>query len=92
MAHVEIIKKTFNNEATGQIVEYERLAIIGSIGGVTQTLEIKLEKTELMLAKMLLNSTEKIEISVRTANKDEIDAFLDDIEKKPGKINVKAID
>jgi len=81
MAHVQIIKKTFNNEATGQAVDYERLAITGIIGGSVQTLEIKLEKTELMLAKMLLDSKEKLDTSVRAVNEAEQSDFLNGFEE-----------
>lgn len=54
----KIIKKTYTNPDTGEIVPYKRLAIVGVIDGETRTLEIKLERTELLLAEMLLNSTE----------------------------------
>ena len=60
-AQVRIVQKSFKNDA-GEPVSYERLAIIGSIGGETHTLEIKLETGELIAAKMLLASDEKLDV------------------------------
>lgn len=57
----------------GEQVNYERLCISGYIGGEIHTLEIKLEKSELLLAKMLLSSSEeKPKENVRKANSEEI--------------------
>ena len=82
MAHVSISKNTFNDK-DGKPVTYERLAIVGYISGEIQTLEIKLEKPELMLAKILLNSEDEAPvIEARKANEEEIDNFLDEIVRK----------
>jgi len=63
MSRVEVIKKVYINEETAERIPYERLAITGSIDGVENTLEIKLAKAELQLAKILLNSSEELQIT-----------------------------
>lgn len=54
---VKITSHTFRNDETNEQVDYKRLSIIGVINGETRTLQIKLNKTELMLAELLLSST-----------------------------------
>jgi hypothetical protein len=82
MALVQIAKRTFNDEKTGKNVEYERLCIIGYLDGVTHTLEVKLEKSELMLAKILLNSKgEKAQVTLGDSGDPvDPDGFLDEFE------------
>jgi len=83
MSHVAIIKNTFNDAKTGLPVTYERLAITGYVGGEIQTLEIKLEKSELMLAKILLSSNEQAPTtSVHKATEDELDDFIVNVKHK----------
>lgn len=53
MTNVKIITKEFISD-TGEITPYRRLAIIGEIQGEPYTLELKLNKSELMLADVLL--------------------------------------
>lgn len=71
MADVRIIKKTFKDEETGREIPYERLGIIGSVGGETHTLELKLENGDMLAAKMLLASEEKLSISSRPSSQGE---------------------
>jgi len=63
MAHVQVIKKSFTNDETGKVAEYERLAITATISGVPHTLEVKLSNAELLAAKMLLSSEEKLSVA-----------------------------
>lgn len=57
---VAITTLTFNDETTGNVVPYERLVISNVLGGEVQSLQLKLSKSELLLAKLLLNSTEQL--------------------------------
>jgi len=77
MAVVKIIEHQFQNEA-GQPVKYERLAIIGYVSGEVHTLELKLEKSEILLAKMLLNSEEEKPLSVISSPSPEEKAAFDE--------------
>ena len=71
MAIVQITTLEFVND-DGKTVPYKRLTITGYIGGEIQTLELKLSPTELLLAGMLLKSTEEKPVqSVRKATEDE---------------------
>lgn len=45
-------------------MDYERLAIIGFVSGEIQTLELKLSKAEMLLAKILLSSNEEAPTTV----------------------------
>ena len=77
MAVVKIVQHEFTDRETNKITPYERLAIIGYVGGEIHTLELRLEKSELLLAKMLLTSKEEEpETTSRKANELEIDDFL----------------
>jgi len=58
MAQVKIITKEFTDDQ-GKVVQYERLAIIGYVSGEIHTLELKLNSSETLLAKMLLSSNEE---------------------------------
>lgn len=87
MAIVKILKLSFTPEGQDDPVKYERLGLIGVIGGETHTLEIKLEPAELKLAKILLSSTEGVLSSeVRPATADEARSMKidvkDDTDKK----------
>jgi len=53
MAVVKIVRHEFTDRETNKVTPYERLAIIGYVGGEVHTLELRLEKSELLLAKML---------------------------------------
>lgn len=75
MAKVFISQHSFNDD-NGVPVNYERLSISGYVGGEVHTLELKLEKSELLLAKMLLTSNEeKPEQVARAATAEEKDFF-----------------
>lgn len=75
MATVKILKQQFTNDK-GELIDYERLAIIGYVSGELHTLELKLSSSELMLAKMLLSSNEeKPSTQTRHASEDEKKAF-----------------
>jgi len=75
MTAVQVVKKSFTNDE-GRTIPYQVLAIIGTVQGSTHTLEVKLNKTEAMLAEMLLTSKEKIETTSRKATDDELDDFF----------------
>jgi len=75
MATITILEKTFKDKDSGENISYNRLAIIGTINGETHTLEIKLEPTQLMLAKMLLASTEELETATHKATDEEKEQF-----------------
>lgn len=74
MTNVSVVEK--NAEIDGKPIRWTVLAIVGSIGGETQTLELKVNKTEAMLAKLLLNSKEEITTSSRRASGEELDEFF----------------
>lgn len=77
MAEVFVAKKSYTNEKTGEILPYERLCIGGYVEGVYQTLELKLEKTELLLVKIILASKgEKDEIYTGSATDEQKEEFL----------------
>lgn len=82
MANVSVAQKSFINDS-GEPVNYKVIAITGTIDGITHTLELKANKSELLLAEILLNSTgEPAEVKNRKPSEDEIDAFLAGIDKK----------
>lgn len=58
MAQVSVIEQSFEGE-DGKPVKYKRLAITGIIDGELHTLELKLSKSELLLAEILLSSKEE---------------------------------
>lgn len=70
MATVKILKKSFNGD-DGNPVVYERLGIIGTVGGELHTLELKLESGDMLAAKMLLASEEKLDVNSRPASRGE---------------------
>jgi len=74
MSSVTVVVKTGNID--GKAITWTVLAIKGTIDGVENTLEIKLQKTEAMLAKILLGQQ-----VVAGMNKDEEDNFLDSFNK-----------
>jgi len=94
MAKVYILKQIYDNPTTGEQIPYERLAISGSLNGETMTLELKLEKSQLQLAKALLNSDEKLDVSLRNGdngtkidvkrkkNEEAKESILDDVESE----------
>lgn len=77
MALVQVIKKS--GDIDGKPINWQVLAISGTIDGITQTLELKVNKTEAMLANLLLNSKESLKVTSRKANEDELDNFLNDL-------------
>lgn len=60
MANVQVLEK--KAEIDGRPVNWKVLGITGYINGEFQTLEVKLNKTEAMLANMLLKSDENPEV------------------------------
>jgi hypothetical protein len=60
MAVTKVLEK--NSEIDGKPIKWQVLAITGYIGGDFQTLELKLTKTEAMLAGLLLNSSEELSV------------------------------
>lgn len=76
MARIEVVPKVYNNPDTGEKVDYERLVITGSMDGISHSLELKLEKSELLLAKILLASKEETVSSTRAASEAELSEFL----------------
>lgn len=69
---VAIVKHEFTDEKTGEIRPYERLALLGSVGGETHSLELKLTKAELLIAKILLSSNEELTIVPSKINDEEL--------------------
>lgn len=70
MSAVNVVTK--RSEIDGKPIMWTVLAITGKIDGIENTLEIKLAKTEAMLAKILLGQQ-----IVEGSNEDEKDNFLD---------------
>jgi len=58
MSQISIIERIYDNPETGDRIPYKRLAISGEVGGEMYTLELKLQKTELMGAQMILANAE----------------------------------
>jgi len=56
MAHVNVLLK--KSEIDGKPIEWNVLQVTGTLDGLAHTLELKLSKTEAMLAKILLTSEE----------------------------------
>lgn len=89
---VKITPHTFINDETGERINYKRLSIIGVLNGETRTLQVKLSKTELMLAELLLESTgtpdESTAINTTgdhaAAIKDFSNGFSEDAKVQPG--------
>lgn len=81
MAVVKVEEKT--GEIDGKPIKWNVLAITGYMDDDFQTLELKLSKTEAMLARLLLNSKGDAPTpNSRTANADEQEAFGDNIKKE----------
>lgn len=71
MAIVKIVDmEPFENDK-GELVKYKRLCISGYLGGEVHTLEIKLEKSELLLAEILLSSKEEKPVTDSHRSTDE---------------------
>jgi len=56
MKTVRIAEKKFVNKETAEVVKYKRMLITGEINGEEQEIEIKLNKSQIMLAEILLQS------------------------------------
>ena len=59
MSYVTV--ETKHSEIDGKPISWNVLQIGGTIDGITNTLELKLSKTEAMLARLLLNSNESLQ-------------------------------
>lgn len=69
-AVVKVVKK--ESEIDGKPISWNVLSIVGYLAGDYQTLEVKLDRTQAMLAGMLLASDETPgESKARSANEDE---------------------
>jgi len=87
MATVQIIKKT--SEIDGKPIEWSVLQIIASVNGEILTLELKTSKTEALMARMLLNSTEQLKTEARKASEDELDDYFNkQLENKNPDLNL----
>lgn len=82
MAKTYITNETFNDPKTGTPINYERLCISGSISGQPHTLKLKLEPTELSLAKILLSSNEELSVGSRPITPEEEDGFFTKNQRK----------
>jgi len=87
-AQVKVVIK--NSEIDGKPITWNVLAITSYIGGDFQTLELKLSKTEALLANMLLGSDESAPTTeARKASKEEQDSFFKQNRRDDGdKINL----
>lgn len=80
MAVVKV--ETKNGDIDGKPITWNVLAITGYMDDDFQTLELKLTKTEAMLARILLNSKgDAPTTNSQTANADEQEAFNENIKK-----------
>lgn len=70
MGYVTVTPKT--GEIDGKPIKWQVLSISGSIDGIENTLELKLNKTEAMLAKLLLNSDEQLKTGFGEDNGEKI--------------------
>jgi len=84
MAVIKVIKK--NAEIDGKPIEWNVLAITSYLGGDFQTLELKLTKTEAMLAGMLLSAEES---TVTTSKGGEVNI---EVRNKSGKKSEKELE
>lgn len=83
-ASIKVVNKT--GEIDGKPITWNVLAITSFIGGDFQTLELKLNKTEALLANMLLGSNEeKPETVARHSTDEEKEAFNQKTERKKDK-------
>jgi len=74
MAVTQVVVK--NSEIDGKPITWNVLAITGFIGGEFQTLELKLSKTEALLANMILKSSEAPNTVARKSTAEENEEFL----------------
>jgi len=58
MASISLVQHIYTNPETLEQIPYKRLAISGTVGTEEYTLELKLIKTELMGAQMILDNAE----------------------------------
>lgn len=91
MSKVYVTDKS--GEIDGKPIKWVVLSISGTISGVTQTLELKMNKTEAMLARILLASNEDLKVYPSTehgdvnvskkinvkSDDDDMDNFLQDL-------------
>lgn len=81
MAVVKVVEKT--GEIDGKPINWNVLAITGYMHDDYQTLELKLSKTEAMLARLLLNSEGDVPTTNSgPANAEEKEAFGENIKKQ----------
>lgn len=66
----------------GNSIDYSRLCLSGTINGETFTLEFKLSKTERQMAKLILATTEDLKTEARSASESELEAFLENNNRK----------
>lgn len=88
MALVQVLEKT--GDIDGKFIKWQVLSITGYLEGLPYTLEVKVDKTQAMLAKMLLSTKEtSLDVKVttggdvavkRVSKDDEMDDFLNGLE------------
>ncbi|AWW06046.1 MAG: hypothetical protein [Inoviridae sp.] len=69
----QIVRKSFTDTKTGEIIKYDAFEVQGVVYGELMTLQLKLSPTEKMLAKILLASQEEFP-TVTTRRADEGEA------------------
>lgn len=90
MAKVQVTSK--QADIDGKPIQWNVLSIIGYAGGELQTLELKLSKTEAMLARILLSNDEEKPVEhTRKSNLDERKQFNENI-KRESKLNLDSDD
>lgn len=72
MAKFEIITKMFDDPKTGNAVPYDRFVVSGLVVGKMRTVELKLDKNQLEMISMIMDSDEdKLDTITRKATQDE---------------------
>lgn len=87
MAKFEIKTKMFDDPKTGNAIPYDRLVISGYIMGKLRVVELKVDKNQLEMISMIMDSDEQKpevtvtkggEVNVEKELEDEMDEFLND--------------
>jgi len=77
MATFTIETKTFDDPKTGNVIPYDRFVIKGYVLGKLREVALKLEKNELAMVSMIMDSTEqKPTVETHKALDDEMYDFL----------------
>ena len=70
MAHVNVLLR--KGEIDGKAIEWQVLQVTGTLDGLSHTLELKLSKTEAMLARILLASSENLTVDAVPYNGENV--------------------